>query len=373
MIISIETGRVLLSIVDNKSDQSMSISYLEHYLMPFDETPTPTELSRKLLATVEEALVDFGKSAQARSHVDIELLFLLGSPWHVSWSDTIHISKDKPFKVSAREIEEAVNSTFRSSHNGFTIISRHIMGYKMNGYSMGDPMGKITSSLDMHAYVESAPEAVITSLSSVIRKHLPHISMSFTTASFAAVEAVKHYSNMKDMILILPEYDVTDVILVKNGMIQSMASLPWGGASMARDLFGKVSSGIEEAFAKSNRLLSGELDTKEVERVTKLSQDIRSKLVSDFRNILWKMNESLLLPGDCVVVGDNIAAHFIAKWLDDEDYSEQTYTLNGLKISLLSGKDLASLLAIDIGNMVKVPFSTVSGSIIGKRFDSESK
>ena len=371
IMISIETGRVVLNVIELKLSQSANVPYMAHYLMPFDETPTATELSRKVLGTLETAIKDLEKSSSAQFIPGAEVIVLLGSPWHVSWSDKVEINKDKPFKIVRKLIDESVSGAFKAAHDGFDIISRHIMGYKMNGYAMGEPVGRVTSSLEMHAYVESAPQVVLSSLRNLISKHLPHLRIRFTTASFAAVEAVKQYSNLKDFMLILPEYDVTDVILVRGGMIQTSASLPSGAATMARDLFGKDSSGIEEAFTKSNRLLRGELDSKEFTKATNLAEAIKTKLVADLRNILWKMNEFLMLPSDCIVVGDNVASHFIAKWLDEEDDSEETFTLNGFKVQLLSGKDLAPLLAIDISNHTKVPFSTVSGTIIGRQINQQ--
>lgn len=373
IIISIETGRVALSILELKPDQTAAIVYIARYLMSFDEIPAATELSRKVLDMVERAMTEVSKGASAKLLRSGEILLLLGSPWHVSWVSRVEVSRDKPFKVTNKIIEEAVDDNFSSSHDGFTIISRHIMGYKMNGYAMGNPEGKLTQSLDMHAYVESAPEVVLSSLKNVVRKHLPHLPMQFTTAIFSAVEAIKRSSNSKDFILILPEYDVSDVVLVRGGMIESSASLPWGAASMARELFGKGSSGIEEAFTKSTRFLAGQLDEGELIRATKLAQEVRVRLISSLRNILWKMNEALLLPNACVVVGDNLAAHFIAKWLEDEDYSTETFMLEEFKISQVSGKDVAPTLAIDIGGQEKIPFSTISGTIIGRAFESTTK
>lgn len=373
IIISIETGRVALSILELKPDQTASIVYIARYLMSFDETPTATELSRKVLDMVERSVTEVGKGDSAKLLNRAQILILLGSPWHVSWANRVEVNKEKPFKVTSKIIEEVVNDSFGSTHSGFAIISRHIMGYKMNGYSMGSPLGKLTQSLDMHAYVESVPEVVLSSLKTIVRKHLPHLPMQFTTAIFSAVEAIKQSSTNKDFILILPEYDISDVVLVRGGMIESSASLPWGAASMARELFGKGSSGIEEAFTKSTRFLAGQLESGELLKAAKLAQGIRARLISDLRNILWKMNESLLLPNVCVVVGDNLAAHFIAKWLEEEDYSKETFMLEEFKISQVSGRDIAPSLAIDTGSHSKIPFSTISGTITGRQFGTTSK
>jgi hypothetical protein len=247
------------------------------------------------------------------------------------------------------------------------------MGYRMNGYAITNPVGKTTGTLEMRAYVESAPEEILFPLKGAVQKHIPHAKIYFSTATFSAVETIKSYSNAKNFLLLVPEHEVTDVILVKEGVIDTGASIPYGAATLARDLFGKESSGIEEAMMKTRRLLDGTLNASEFEKATTLLVSTKEKFLSDFRSLLWKMNETFLLPGQLFIVRGGALSHFIAEWLQDEDYSKESFTADGFKIVLVDGKDVANVLAIDNGEEKKLPFETIAGSIVARQFETSAK
>jgi hypothetical protein len=371
-LISVETGRITFSVCNLNADRSQRVLYVAKYPFAADETPSGSELARKIVEKIDVAFDDLIKrDAHALSGADA--LIMLGSPWHISWSDQVTLTKDKPFKVTDALIDETVTKSFETSHKNLLIIGKHVMGYKMNGYSVPNPVGKMTGMLEMRAYVESAPAEILLPIKAVVQKHIPHAKTYFSTATFSAVETIKAYSNAKDFLLIIPEHEVTDIVLVREGAIDTGASIPYGSATLARDLFGKESSGIEEAMLKSRRLLEGTLNAAEFAKATTLLVSTKEKFLSDFRSLLWKMNESFLLPGQVFIVRGGALSHFIAEWLQVEDYSKEAFTADGFKIVLVDGKDVASMLAIDPGEEKKLPFETIAGSIVGRQFETSGK
>jgi hypothetical protein len=370
VLISTETGHLTFSIAERHPDLSEKILYVATYPTLADSALSGTELARKIISSIDLAFDDLLKhrASDLLHHADV--VVLLGSPWHISWSDEVLLDKDKPFKVTQALLNDTISKSFETSHSGFTIIGSHVMGYKMNGYAIANPIGKSTKSLTLKAYVESAPREILDPIKLSVQKHVPHSRIYFTTATFAAVETVKAYSNAKDFLLILPEHEVTDIVLVKGGVIETSASVPYGAATLARQLFGKGSSGIEEAFAKSRRLIEGTLGSAEFERTTTLLEQSRECFLVDFRALLWKMNEALLLPGEIYVARASVLSHFITEWLAKEDYTKESFTADGFTIKQIEGKDAAVMLAIDLGEQKKIPFEAISASVMGRQFEN---
>ncbi len=372
IILGAETGRIILSIVRVEENRSEKILYNAFYPFPSDDARESGDLARKMLLKIDEAFDDLVRKKASNFLHGADVLVLLGSPWHLSWSDEVSVQKDKAFKVTETLISDAVTDSFSKLHEGLVLIGKHVMGYRMNGYAMDNAVGKVTTMLQMKVYAESAPKVITDSIKQSISKHAPHATIKFTTSSFAAVQAVKDFSNSKNFLLIMPEYEVTDILLVRNGCIDTGASIPEGNATFARQLFLESSSGIEESFAKLKRLRDGTLAKEEFDRATKLLLESRNKFLTNFRSLLWKMNESLLLPADIFIVSSSVFAHFVKEWLEVEDYSKEAFTVDGFKIRLLQGKDMVEVLAIDPGESGKVRFETVSAGVVARDLETSA-
>jgi len=372
LLIAIETGHVSFSIADLNADLSERFVYLAHYGFTTKEAPSGSELARLIISKIDTAFDDLLKQKANAPLVHADVLVSIGSPWHVSWSEAVSVKKDKAFKVTQKLVDEEVEAAFQPTHQDFTIIGTHIMGYKMNGYAMRNPFDKQTTTLELHAYVESAPREILDPIKNSIRKHTPHSKIYFSTSTFSAVETVKEFTNSKDFLLVLPENEVTDIVLVRDGFISTTASIPFGSASLARELFSKDSSGIDEAMQKAKKLRDGTLNAPEFARVTAALGAVKLKFINDFRAILWKMNESLLLPGSVFVADCGFLAGFISEWLSKEDYSKETFTLNGFTIKLVTPEDISQALALSREGL-DLPFSTLSASVVAKQFETNAK
>ncbi len=353
------------------SDLSEKVLYVATYPMITDTALPGSVIAQKILSSIDSAFDELLRRKASDLLANADVIVMLGSPWHISWSDQVNLEKDKPFKVTNAILNEMISKSFEVSNTGLEIVGKNVMGYKMNGYAMTNPVGKITSALSMKAYVESAPKEILAPIKSAISKHVPHGRIYFTTATFAAVETIKAFANAKDFLMILPEHEVTDIVLVKGGAIETSASIPYGAATLARQIFGEGSSGIEEAFAKSRRLLDGSLNSVEFDKAAKQLETAKETFLRDFRSLLWKMNESLLLPGEIYVARASVLSHFITEWISKEDYAAESFTADGFKITQVAGRDAADILAIDLGEQKRIPFETVSASVIGRQFESK--
>lgn len=370
VVFSVETGFVTMSVVNLKADLNEQIVYVAKYPFTFDESPSGGELVKKVISKIDEAYDDASKNKAVGYINKADVVVLLGSPWNISWCDRLNYNKDKPFKVNDDVIDKVINDAFEHKHQGFRMIGKHVMGYKMNGYIISNPIGKTTSSLELCAYVEYAPEEIIDQIKSRIVRRTPHSRIYFTTSTFSAAETIKYFTNTKDFLLILPESEVTDLVVVRHGIIESTSSIPFGSATLARKLFNKESATIDEAISKTKRFLASDFGSDELEKLRNDIESVKNDFIKIFRDLLWKMNETVLLPQDLYIANSGVLAHFIKDWVEKEDYSNEAFTVEGFKVRIISGKEVAESLAIE-ESVSSIPFETISASVIGRYFETK--
>jgi hypothetical protein len=155
-------------------------------------------------------------------------------------------------------------------------------------------------------------------------------------------EAIFNTMAKSDCLMVIPEIETTALVLVKGGMIESEASVPFGGAVLARTLFGAKSSGIKESLLKTKRFVEGALDVAELEAIGGQIKTMKETFLNQFRDVLWKMSDTLVLPSDIFIVGRNLATHFVFDWLNTDEYIKNTFTIDDFKITNLRGNDVIS-------------------------------
>ena len=347
-VFAVETGGVTLTVVQIGADGKGQIAYAKRRSLETLPDDSPKDTLRKLSDRIEDIFQEI--SALKHHHLisKARTLVLLGSPWNLSWKESIVVQKDKPFRVTDDFIKDAVKNAFTKTHKGLSIISSHVMKMKMNGYTLSNPIGKTTASVEFEVYAESAPDEALLVIGDAISKHLPHGQIRFSTMMFASVDAIAQSLRAKDFIMVLPEHDVTELAIVKGGSIQAGASMPTGSLTISQELFlpaggqaaknDKISP--KEALSKTKRFIAGALDATSMAAAVKTLDKIKGKFSADFRNLLWGMNESVLCPSAVFIGGRNIASYFMDDWIKKEDYASQTFTVDCLKVSVLGGGDI---------------------------------
>src|SRR3989344_1425652 len=372
-VFSIESGCIVLTIIDFDKDRKGELVYISRVSLESDVKLAPQELLRYACQKIDGMLKRLFDEKHTYAIARAKVLVILGSPWHISWSDKVLVKKERNFRVTENLINDSISESFNTTHKGMIILGKRIESVKMNGYQMKNPTGKSTASLELDVYIESAPSEVLVSVSEAIRKHIPHASISWSVYTFAAVSAIKECLGVKDFLLVIPEHEVTEIALVQNGIVQAEASLPWGSSSLARNLFGKKSSGIKEAISKTKRFITGTLSQKDQKSTSIAIEAEKKNFFLNFRNILWQMNTSVLFPDTVFIAGKTIAGYFAAEWIKKENYSGETFTIGGFKCTVLGGGDIGDSLLRLKEMKSKFPFVSAVSALAAKSFEISLK
>lgn len=369
-VISIETGSIVLTVVRVTPDSKSHIIYVRTLDLESRTEDTQGDILRRASTKIDEIFREI--TANKRSYLisRAKTLVLLSAPWNLSWREKVAIKRDTPFRITRDFIRESVENTFNSKHSDLSIISTHLMDIDMNGYKLENPIGKLTPSVEFDVFVESAPNEALSVIGAAISMHLPHGDVRFSTKAFASVEALVEKSQIKDFVLVLPEYEMTEIIIVRGGVIESCSSIPIGALSIGRGIFGG-SIGQREIVGKMRRFISGMHHNGDSRGAVMRIDISKSEFLKRFYDVLWQMNASYICPSDVFVCGENPAIHLMVDWISGGDYGGDASSKNNFKVAALSGKDI--LLKDGFYGGKDLPFNSAVAVIAAKSLDGAFK
>ncbi len=340
-VFSIDTSSITLTVFNHKKTGEKELLYVGRLGLELDSLTDAEGLLRIVSKKINMLFDSLVKSSifSILKHTT-EIYILVGSPWHIGWNDEVVVQKENDFTVTDDLINTVVKDAFVTAHPELVIINKHISSYKLNGYVVDDPVGRISNTLIIKAYISSVPQDFISKIKNDIQKYLPHNPIKFLSQTGVTHHLLQEVTQNEDCLILIPENEITEVVLIKNRAIFAEASLPFGSAVLARAVFGKKSSGIKESLSKMRRFISGDLDILNIEDIGQKCNEEKDKFLRCFRDVVWKMNNTLVLPNKIFVVGRNIASHFVLDWIQKEQYASKSLTIDGFSVAQVRGNDI---------------------------------
>jgi len=337
-VFCIDGSSITLTVLQKKSDNKQKIVHVSKMAL---DVANPNDIDMRL-RNVGDVLTKIFNGFKKNRLFNVikpgtEIHVLVGAPWHVGWNNDVVVEKDNHFKVTSKLVDECIVDSFTTEHQDLEITNVDIMAYRLNGYVKKIPIGKITKSLELSVYVSSAPRVFSDLVRSKVGEYLPHSKIIFSAYSIALYKSVLSTFNEPNCIMVIPENETAEIVLIRNGIIVSEASLPFGNAVLARNLFGAKSSSIKESLLKTKRFVEGALDIPDLESIGHKLDSMKKNFLGDFRDIVWKMGDTLILPGTIYVIGNNLATQYVFNWIKADDYIKNTFTVDEYKVMNVKG------------------------------------
>ncbi|MFA6535996.1 MAG: hypothetical protein WCT25_01030 [Candidatus Paceibacterota bacterium] len=173
---------------------------------------------------------------------------ILSSPWFASETKRLVMRQDKPFEVTPNlvaKLIEGEESRFLTveeasdfgEHGGRQMVKleKHVIQLKLNGYETAKPYGKEADELALTLFLSVAPADLLQKIQEMVAREflgvLPKFH-TFTLSSFSALRNIFHSET--DFLLVEIGGEVTEIWLVRDGILHEAVSYPLGGNSLVR-------------------------------------------------------------------------------------------------------------------------------------------
>lgn len=234
--------------------------------------------------------------------------FFLGSPWIVSESKMIKISKDKHFTVDKNLLSRIITNeeeSFKKSLTGtnWKVLEQKIIQSRLNGYNVEKILGKKTLDLAVELFVSYIPKELKDKLMLYGNKKISEQNNSCVLSAYTFFRDL--YSNKNDFIYVDIGKMITDIYVVRDDVIFGTASFAYGEENILQDSLARTNLSREVFLSyinigqdKNFQLVSHNNG----EDLLKHGFDIWKK---KFREILPKICNEVNVPTNMFIIKNN--------------------------------------------------------------------
>jgi hypothetical protein len=304
---------------------------------------------------------DFPKLHNKKCGKPDNALIVLSSPWYLSETNTIKMQEAAPFLVTEDLVNKATSNiikAYKGEKDNITVLEQNFLSVVVNGYTIGNPIGKKVKDLDINVFTSYARSESVKKIEDIISNnfHLHNIHIhSQSLVSFSAIGDL--YPNLKDYTVIDVTSSLTEVSIVRENVLRDTASFPQGRYFFMQDVAktmgfaspntetSSLSPDISESLIES--YINSKLDTDTQQRVGLAIKSAEKSWLDNLSSILRQITASGALPKDVFLFAPHDIAKIFKQFIENEEYQQFALTAGKFEIKIVNATDAAPFCEID--------------------------
>ena len=282
------------------------------------------------------------------------------APWYVPHMGTVRIAGEKPFQVTHGIFERAIDGEKKSiekklgvsSSNGSTlsVMENQILSCAVNGYATENPYGQHADNVEFLLYTALADRDPLAGFTARIGRtfHVdatePH---SFLLAFFSAIR--DSHEAEDDFLLLDVSGEVTEVSIVRDGVLKASVSFPLGRNFLARALSAECKLSFEEALSLLAVHASSHGNDAFTARFCGALATVEGKWMRAFEESVARIAEESFLPHSIFVAADKKIASWITAAVGNDALYQYTLTAKPFITNLADEKTFDAHVAFGPG------------------------
>ncbi len=366
LVFNIGSGSISGGIIKFTEKAGVDMVYYQKESIPFQleiSIPKHLELMKSTLDILANKIQSEGlKKLNLNTGKNIRIskvFYAFSSPWSISQTKTIRIKESKPFKVTdiyLNHIIEEQEKQFQTdiAKNG-KIIENKIIQVKINDYVINDFNNKLAKNLELSVFLTVVPEEILQIVDDAVSKtfHLKDIYChSSALATFSVIRNL--FPQKEDFISIDISEEITDISVIKDNIITSNVSIPFGRNHFIREL--SIVLNVSEEIADSMVNMHNTKDNDELAAM-KLSVAMDKAAVNWFTKILSvldSLKEKIYVPESIFLIANNDLANFLKDKLERHDFKVLLIDNKKIKSPVIVESVLFKLILIFFDKLYKI-------------------
>lgn len=290
-----------------------------------------------------------------------EIVCVLASPWYISETRLVKMSKEHSFIFTTKTINELLEKEFSSlkaiydskygdSESGPEIIEHPIVGISLNGYQVNDPLGKRTRSVEMNMVISLSPKACLDAIRETISKSYHHIPVSFASFMVATYISVRdRYMNHDSYLLLDIGGEVTDIGIVSKGVLKDSLSFPYGRKHLYRDICNNLKVELRDSYEIFSLYNKKTLSEKESLRLMPVLDSIKKQWNQSFRECVNTLPRTLTLPNVMFLTIDSDIKNWFVEIINGEEYIQSMVPNKKFTLVTIDGPEFLNMCNVKNG------------------------
>ena len=238
-------------------------------------------------------------------------IIIFSSPYYISQNKVIRFSKPKPFEITEKTLEEIVvneiaafKKKWEAEHQPVEILEYEEMKINLNGYPIKKPIGKHALSVEISLHVSLGIKIIQDKLRECIAHSFGVMPLLFRSFPFVAFNALKDVVDIsRDLLLIDIGGEITDLAMIKGGVLEEVISFPFGENLLIRRIASVFNFSLEESSVLLGQYVRGDLHAETKEKVRKIIEDASGKWCQFFKDAVKSSAEFSYFPSNLLFIG----------------------------------------------------------------------
>ncbi|HUC89053.1 MAG TPA: hypothetical protein VMR49_03420 [Candidatus Paceibacterota bacterium] len=245
-----------------------------------------------------------------------EIVCVLASPWYLSETRTIKISKEHSFifreKFASDLIKKEIsklNSEYQKKYKGIDsvpeLIENRIMSVLLDNHRDENPIGKSAKSLEMSMLASLSPKLFLNKMRDTLSNTLNSRNISFSSFMLASYLAVRDkYVSPDSYILLDIGGEITDIGIVSRGVLETSISFPFGKNTFLRHLCANLHMELRDAGELLNLFMADIMEEKRKNKIKPIIESIKDLWHKSFRQCVYDLRGKLQIPKTVFLTAD---------------------------------------------------------------------
>ena len=358
LVFDIGSGRIAGGLIKFTAEEGVNVAYYAQEAIPFQQEVSPQkhlELMKSALAALAQKVQAEGlkklNRPQAENILVDRAFYIFSSPWSVSQTKTIRVKEPKAFKVTESHLNQVIDEQEKHWQTDISlagkIIERKIIQVKLNGYVVGGIYNQTAPDLEVSVLFTAVPTEILQTVNDAVAKTFRIKNIWCHSQTLAIFSVVRNLFPQKDdYIHIDVSEEITDITVVKDGIITTTATIPFGRHHFIRALSAglKVTEEIADSMInihnrKDNNELAG------LKLAVAMDGAAKDWLVKIFE-VLDSLKEKIYVPEAVFVIAQSDLILFLKEKLQKHDFKVSLIDNKKIKPTAAVGDDIMYKLAL---------------------------
>ena len=372
VVYHIGTSSVGVGVVKLSKDALPLVIHSIRESIPYREEVIPDRFVTDMLDTLKRAN---NRLIQKLGQTHIKrVYYIFSSPWAATQTKVITMHEESPFVFTKGLVEKTIASYgAKELGDTLTILEKRVIGVKLNGYHVSDPYGKKAQSADISLFVSFVPKDLFKKITDIARTtyHAKDTkAFSCALASFSAIRDTFHEEN--DFMFLDVGGELSDLTIVKEGLIAETGSFPLGGHFLLRALKKALSVSTEEATSLARLYEDGAAEDSLVKKLKPVIDQTAFDWVHRFHMALSEIGGTAILPMKLFVVIHNDFENFFTQAIGSGLLSVSGVDAVPISVTFIAHDALKASIAFD-PSAEKDPFIAIVSAFVGKLYESGAR
>ncbi len=272
-------------------------------------------------------------------HIVDRINVTISAPWHASEVKILKESFDKNTLISKSKVENMLESeelSFEKRISGadkadarsFEPVERKIIEVRLNGYPSGDPFGKYATDLELRVFESVTSPEMLKVIRTAIERSFSVKNVAFHSFSLTAFSSIRDmFPSVDNFLIVQIDGEITDVTIVKKGIIAEMVSFPPGHNTLLR-ILGNICKDSPNCTLESLLTLHKEKGIADGDKikVDTAIEETRGRWLSYFNSAISGFSEEMFLPRNLFLFEDLPYTSLFEDFLKKAESSQFTIT-----------------------------------------------